>query len=255
MTNAKPSLAVHDIHKNFYGISVLRGVTFSVERGSITALVGSNGAGKSTLLNVISGLFPANSGEVFLNGERITHMPAYRRARAGLVRTFQHPRVFPSFTVKECVELAASDPQKERLFTSLLGIFKRKPKDGPIKTPRARYDFEEKFLEQSKVRASELSYGEQKLLMLSQALAADGSVLCFDELCAGLEPPLVAHVRTCFQALADQGKTIVFIEHNLELVRSLATNIIFLHQGEIFREGPTDSVLQDPEVVRLYLGQ
>jgi ABC-type branched-subunit amino acid transport system ATPase component len=258
MTNAPSSLAVKDIHKSFYGIDVLRGVSFSVKQGSITALVGSNGAGKSTLLNVISGLFPANSGEVFLHGKRITDMPAYHRVRAGLFRTFQHPRVFASFTVKECIELAATDAREERLPRSLLGVFKRRrPASAPREASGAlyKYQFQSKFLEQANARASDLSYGEQKLLMLSQVLAADGSVLCFDELCAGLEPPLVEQVRSCFQALAAEGRTIVFIEHNLALVRSLATNIIFLHQGQIFREGPADAVLQDPEVVRLYLGQ
>jgi branched-chain amino acid transport system ATP-binding protein len=257
MSSATPSLAVSDIHKSFYGIDVLHGVSFSVAPGSITALVGSNGAGKSTLLNVISGLLQANSGQVFLHGNRITDMPAYRRVRAGLARTFQHPRVFSTFTVRECIELAAADTGQERLFASLYGIFGRqKAENSSWHDQAVKHDFYSKFFQQSQdVRACDLSYGEQKLLMLCQVLAVDGSVLCFDELCAGLEPPLVEHVRACFQSLADQGKTIVFIEHNLALVRSLATNIIFLHMGQIFREGPTDVVLQDPEVVRLYLGQ
>jgi ABC-type branched-subunit amino acid transport system ATPase component len=256
MTNASPSLAVKDIHKSFHGIDVLRGVSFSVNQGSITALVGSNGAGKSTLLNVISGLFPANAGEVFLHGQRVTSLPTHLRVRAGLVRTFQHPRVFSSFSVQQSVQLAATDAREERLPNSLLKLFgRKKPADVSAQSISSKYPFQAKLLEQVNLRAADLSYGEQKLLMLSQALAVDGSVLCFDELCAGLEPPLVELVRACFQALADEGKTILFIEHNLALVRSLATNIIFLHQGQIFREGPTDEVLQDPEVVRLYLGQ
>jgi ABC-type branched-subunit amino acid transport system ATPase component len=114
---------------------------------------------------------------------------------------------------------------------------------------------EERLLPVIGMPAVQLSYGEKKLLMLSQVLAAQGSVLCLDELCAGLEPPVVDQVRTCILGLATEGKAVLFVEHNLALVRSLATRVIFLHQGRVFRDGPVDEVLTDPHVVSLYLGE
>ncbi len=245
-------LSVRNIRKSFRGIRVLEDVSFDISSGSITALVGSNGAGKSTLVNLLTGVFEPDGGEIQLGGRDIGKMPAYQRARAGLLRTFQHPRVFGSFTVAESVELARTGPEVERFSSSLLSVLKGR-RAAPDFAPH--FPVENRLVELSHMRASLLSYGEKKLLMLSQILASNGAVMCFDELCAGLEPHVVAEVRECVLALAAQGKAVIFVEHNLALVRSLATRVIFLHQGRIFRDGPVDEVLTDPEVVSLYLGE
>ena len=252
MSAGKPSLAVRDVRKSFAGMRVLNGVSFEVTSGSITALVGSNGAGKSTLLNVISGVLGADGGEIRLSGHDVSNLPTYLRARAGLLRTFQHPRAFGSFTVAQSMELASLRPAAEGFGKSVLGIARRRRASLEF---RPDYAFQSRLLPLANVRAAELSYGEKKLLMLQQVVSAGGSVLCFDELCAGLEPGLIEEVRQCLVQLAAQGKAVVFVEHNLALVRSLATRVIFLHLGCVFREGSADEVLTDPEVVRLYLGE
>lgn len=253
--NPASPLTVRDIHKSFAGIHVLNGVSFSVEPGTVTALVGSNGAGKSTLINVMAGVFPADRGEVYVNGRHVTAQAMHERVAAGFMRTFQHPRVFRSFTVARCIEFAHAATQEETLWYSLgqaLGLRAR---------TRQRPELDmaipalEPILARQDAQAGDLSYGEQKLLMLAQALATDSSVLFFDELCAGLEPAMVDEVRACIRQLAQAQRTIVFVEHNLALVKSLADRVIFLHQGEIFRDGATDDVLQDDEVIKLYLGQ
>jgi ABC-type branched-subunit amino acid transport system ATPase component len=245
-------LSVRNIRKSFRGIKVLEGVSFDVETGSITALVGSNGAGKSTLVNVLTGALQPDDGEIRLAGRLLDGMPGYRRARAGLLRTFQHPRVFGSFTVAESLQLAKTQPASERFSASLAWVLKGR-RTSPAVEPA--YPVEQHLVALASVPAAQLSYGQKKLLMLSQVLAADGSVLCFDELCAGLEPGLIEEVRQCLVALAGRGKAIIFVEHNLALVRSLASRVIFLHQGRVFRDGPADEVLTDPEVVSLYLGE
>jgi branched-chain amino acid transport system ATP-binding protein len=247
----QPLLSVRNIRKSFRGIKVLEDVSFDVDAGSITALVGSNGAGKSTLVNVITGAIQPDGGEVRLAGRDLGRLLAYQRVRAGLLRTFQHPRVFGSFSVAESVALARTPPELERFGSSLLSAMK-----GKAATPafEPRYPVEQRLAGLAGIPASLLSYGEKKLLMLSQVLALDGSVMCFDELCAGMELAVVADVRHCLLSLAERGKAIVFVEHNLALVRSLATRVIFLNQGRVFRDGPVDEVLTDPEVVRLYLG-
>ncbi len=242
-------LKIADLYKRFQGIVVLRGVSLSLRRGGITALIGSNGAGKSTLLNLVSGALEADRGAIYLNGHDVSALPGFARARLGLARTFQHPRVFASLTVLESVRFAATAPREDRLLRNLAS---------------APADAEERLHEslrlcglehKSGVPAGELSYGEQKLLMLAQVLANDAQFLCFDELCAGLEPAVVDRVKEMFRTLVALGKSILFIEHNLELVRELAEWVVFLHSGEVFRQGETNAVLEDPEVVRLYLGQ
>jgi branched-chain amino acid transport system ATP-binding protein len=252
MNSAPPILSVRHVRKSFRGIHVLQDVSFDVQAGSITALVGSNGAGKSTLVNVMSGALPADGGEVRLNGIELSKLAAHRRARAGLLRTFQHPRVFGSFSVRESIELAQSRPGDEGFLSSLASVFRSRRSGQVSDTP---HKVLEPLMSKSEAVASSLGYGEKKLLMLAQLMATTGEVLCFDELCAGLEPVVVQEVRECLQSLAAAGKAVIFVEHNLALVRSLATRVIFLHQGRVYREGDVDTVLTDPEVVALYLGE
>jgi ABC-type branched-subunit amino acid transport system ATPase component len=248
---AESILTLDALRKRFRGIEVLNGVSLSVARGHITALIGSNGAGKSTLFNLVSGLVPADAGAIRLDERDVTRLPAYRRARLGLARTFQHPRSFGTLSALESVMLAATPAQEESL---LRGLFAST--ESRMRNERALAALERCSLHaRAQVRAAQMTYGEQKLLMLAQVLALDGKLLCFDELCAGLEPALIEHVKAIFRQLVGEGKSVLFIEHNLRLVRDMADWVIFLHQGTVFREGRAAEVLEDPEVVRLYLGQ
>lgn len=247
------ALKIEGIHKRFGGVDVLVDTSFDVPKGSVTALIGSNGAGKSTLLNVISGLLRQDAGEVVLHGERISALPAYARARKGLTRTFQQVRSFKTFTVREAIGFAGTPAAEGHFGRSLLWMagLQRKRQGPPVDEILALCRLEHR----ADSICGALSYGETKLLMLAQSLACDGSVMCFDELCAGLEPALIKHVQGVLLALADKGKTVLFIEHNLQLVRDLAQHCVFLHQGQAFRHGSAPTVLEDPRVVELYLGQ
>ena len=251
-----PILQIEDLCKAFGGNKVLRGLSFALSRGSVTALIGSNGAGKSTALNILSGLIPQDSGRVLLNGQIISGAPGYRRARKGMARTFQQPRSFRSLTALEAVCLARTPAPAEGLVRNIAtsAMFWRSPHS------KAEIAYAKSYLEQTRlidrcnVIAADLTYGEQKLLMLAQALAFGGALYCFDELCAGLQPSLIEHVALTIRKLVDGGMTVLFVEHNLALVREIADHTIFLHEGRLFREGPTADVLRDPDVVRLYLG-
>lgn len=248
-----PALQVRDVHKRFGGITVLTGASLDVPRGSITALIGSNGAGKSTLLNVVSGLIKQDSGDVLLHGENISTISPYMRARKGLTRTFQHVRSFTTFTVREAIEFAAMPAAEGNFGQSILWI--AGARRNVAKVPSDEILTRCRLESRANAVCGSLSYGETKLLMLAQSLAFQGSVQCFDELCAGLEPELTVHVQNVLRELASSGTTVLFIEHNLQVVRDLSQQCIFLHEGQAFRQGPTGEVLEDPEVVRLYLGQ
>jgi ABC-type branched-subunit amino acid transport system ATPase component len=248
-------LTVANLRKRFRGIEVLNDVSLSVSSGQVTALIGSNGAGKSTLLNLLSGLIAADGGTIHLGGHDITRLAPYARARLGLGRTFQHPRSFRSLSVLESVEFAATPVADEGVLRGLGSALRKASPARAAMRERALHWLRLCALEaRADVAARELSYGEQKLLMLAQVLASGGRLMCFDELCAGLEPALIEQVKTSFRALVAEGKSVLFIEHNLQLVRDMADWVVFLHQGTIFRQGETRVVLEDPEVVRLYLG-
>jgi ABC-type branched-subunit amino acid transport system ATPase component len=250
-----PILRVEGLHKRFKGNRVLRGLTGSVDRGRATALIGSNGAGKSTFLNILSGLLKADEGRIFLNDADITGASGYMRARRGIGRTFQHPRSFRSLTVHEAVLMAHTSPGDEGIGRNLLRTFSFGFSGDAEAERRVRRCLEICRLDhRAQTPAAQLSYGEQKLLMLAQALAFDRDILCLDELCAGLEPTVVEHLRLVLVDLMRKGKTVIFVEHNLELVRELADNVIFLHEGTVYRSGDAASVLSDPDVVSLYLG-
>jgi ABC-type branched-subunit amino acid transport system ATPase component len=255
-SSAPPMLEVRGLRKRFKGNQVLRGVTGCVNRGSATALIGSNGAGKSTFLNVISGLLSSDEGTILLNGRDITRRAGFSRARAGIGRTFQHPRAFTSLTVREAVLMARTPPGDEGIGSNLaraLGVPRKPPE---LDRQRVQECLEICRLEHlSDVTADRLSYGERKLLMFAQVLAFDRDLICLDELCAGLEANVVEYLMGVFSELVRNGKTILFVEHNLELVRELADEIVFLHEGTVYRSGPAGGVLADPEVISLYLGE
>mgnify|MGYP001807508656 CR=1 FL=1 len=246
-------LHASNVEKSFRGIHVLRDIEFALPRGQITALIGSNGAGKSTLLNLISGFVPADRGTIEFNGRRIEALSSYRRARLGISRSFQHPRVFASLTVLESVQVAATPTPKEGLFRNLMRIGRDEVTSASAESQRALDVCRLSHRKDNMV--SELGYGEQKLLMLAQLLAKGGSLLCLDELCAGVGDALADEVMIVLRELQRKGITILFIEHNLELVRTIADHVVFLHQGKIMLSGTTEVVLEDPEVNRLYLGQ
>jgi ABC-type branched-subunit amino acid transport system ATPase component len=250
-----PILQVQDLYKSFQGNRVLRGLSFELHGAGATALIGSNGAGKSTFLNLLSGLLKADRGTIHLGGQDITRLSSHMRSRAGLARTFQHPRTFRSLTVLEAVLLAQTAQHEEGLGRNLLRTFSGAAPYPPAAVARARECLDQcQLMPRADVAAAELTYGERKLLMLAQVLAFGGDLLCFDEICAGLEPGLVQRIQRSVDGLGRSGKTVLFIEHNLQHVRDLADRSVFLHEGAVFREGPTAEVLSDPAVVRLYLG-
>jgi branched-chain amino acid transport system ATP-binding protein len=249
-------LQLESLCKAFGGNKVLRDLSFTLPPRSVTALIGSNGAGKSTALNILSGLMRQDSGRVILKGELISDMPSYQRSRRGIARTFQQPRSFRTLTTLEAVCLARTAADAEGLACSLATstMFWR-PSRSKEEVAHANFYLEQcRLIDRCNTITAELTYGEQKLLMLAQALAFGGDVYCFDEICAGLEPGLIEHVASTIKKLVEKEKTVLFVEHNLELVRQIADRTIFLHEGRVFSHGSTEQVLLDPAVVQLYLG-
>ena len=226
-------LMLKNISKSFGGVKAADRCTFDVNAGTITSLIGPNGAGKTTVFNIISGLTKPDSGEVKLLGKNITGMPAYKIARAGISRTFQISKVFRNLSIKDNL-LVAKKTNEEEMKKILGSVFLNKP----INTV-----------------ASELSYGQQRLLEIGRALLMPHSLLMLDEPTAGVNPKVRQELKTILKKLRKEGKTILLIEHDMEFVMGISDNVIVLNEGRVLREGKPKEIIKDKKVLEAYLGK
>jgi branched-chain amino acid transport system ATP-binding protein len=243
-----PCLEVNGLTRFFGALRALNGVTFSVERQERRAIIGPNGAGKTTLFNIITGQLAASGGRILFNGRPITGLPPHLVARRGISRSFQRTNVFPRLDVLENLRLAAAaaSPGNYDCFGSVRRMA------GSI--ARAEAVAESVGLaERVHDRASELSYGEQRQLEIGIALATQPALLLLDEPTAGMSPE-ETHRMTRLLAGLPRDVTVLIIEHDMDVVFSLADRITVLHYGEVLSEGTPDHVKADPRVYEVYLG-
>lgn len=232
-------LSVLGVSKSFRGVRALREVSFEVPEGAVVGLIGPNGAGKTTLFGVIAGGLVPDAGSVRFRGVDITRWPDRRRARAGLVRTFQLMRPFGALSVLDNVAVAAQVRHGRR---------------GPA--VRAAADIVEQVgLETYRDRqARTLPTVALKRLELARALALRPSLLLLDEVLAGLAPNERAPVLSLLRGLRADGVTLVFVEHVMAAVMSLSDHLMVLDGGRLIASGPPEQVTRDPRVVEAYLG-
>ena len=244
-----PLLEVRALTKHFYRLSALSAVSLSVAPGELLGVIGPNGSGKTTLFNCVTGVLRPSSGQVFFEGEDLTGVTADAVYRRGIARTFQLIQVFPEMTVLENL-LVATQERHGTLWGRLL-----RRDEGP-ETARARELLD--FLGIAHVKdhlASNLSYGQQKLLDLGMALMPEPRLILLDEPMAGLNPTIIKTIVEHIHALNARGYTFVVIEHNMEVVMSLCRRIVVLSQGEKIAEGPPAEIHDNPLVMDAYFGR
>lgn len=241
-------LELRDLSKTFGGLRAVRGVSLKIMPGERKAIIGPNGAGKTTLFNLISGIFPASSGQVLLFGKDVTSWPSHRRAALGMARTFQVTSLFPKLTVLDNVLLAikgrrASKFVMWRFLSSYRDVYDKA--HGLLE--RAA------FLDRKDTEVRYLSHGEQRQLEIVLGLAGDPDILLLDEPAAGLSSGESAEMAQFLQKL-DRSIALLLIEHDMDIVFDVAGDISVLHFGEILESGPAERIRSSAKVQEIYLG-
>jgi ABC-type branched-subunit amino acid transport system ATPase component len=249
----RPMLAATDIHRHFEGLHAVDGVSIDVPVGRITGLIGPNGAGKSTLLAVLAGTLPASSGAITFDGEDITNWPAYKRARRGLVRTFQLPSEFARLTVLENLLVAAPKHRGDSLVGALRGkgywIGDERRLVAEARTLLERFGMSAKESDY----AGNMSGGQKRLIEIMRALMIRPRLLLLDEPMSGVHPRIVEQIQHYLEGLRAEGLTILMVEHELHMVERLCDSVIVMAQGKVIGSGTMANLRRQREIVDAYL--
>ena len=239
-------LETQGLVKQFASVKAIDHLSIAVPRHGITSIIGPNGSGKSTLINMLSGTLPIDGGIVILQGTELRAILPHQSPSHGVTRTFQEVRLFNQMTVWDNMLVVLTE---RGVFKSLFEVNRSAHRD------RARELLESVGLwEKRREQAETLSYGQRKLLEIGRALAMNVNIYLFDEPFAGLFPAMLERVTQLLEGLKQQGKSIIFIEHNMDLIRRLSDYTFVLDSGELLAEGPVNEVLDRPEVIEAYLG-
>ena len=250
----EPMLKAERLVKRFGGIAAVDGMSLEVGRGEIVGLIGPNGAGKSTTFDLLAGAQRADSGRILLDGVAVEGLPPERRVGAGLGRTFQIPRPFPTMSVVENVMVGAQAQSGERILPNWLAPG-RVAREEAANHERAMRLVEFVGLGRlAREPARVLSGGQRKLLELARALMAEPKILLLDEPAAGVNPTLLAAIVDRILDLNRDGMTVLVIEHNMDMVARLCGRVYVMASGRLLAEGTPDAVARDRRVAEAYLG-
>jgi ABC-type branched-subunit amino acid transport system ATPase component len=253
-TTASDAILVADgVTRTFGGLTAVDVEHFEIKRGKITALIGPNGAGKTTFFNLLTGFDQPDTGTWTFNGGSLEGVPPYKVARRGMVRTFQLTKVLSRLTVIENMRLGATGQRGEKFLPSL---FRFLWKDQEETNSTRAMELLERFKLDAKKDdfAGSLSGGQRKLLEMARALMVDPELIMLDEPMAGVNPALKQSLLGHVKSLRDEGRTVLFVEHDMDMVRDISDWVVVMAQGKIVAEGPPDTVMANPAVIDAYLG-
>lgn len=252
-------LQINQLKKAFGGVQALGGVDFHIDEGTIVSVIGPNGAGKTSFFNVISGLFPADSGEIIFDGDHLTHHEPNQITRRGIARTFQNVRLFPNLTVLENVMVGQHCRTKAGMWGAILQTKRQKAEENMIEenakdvlsffgTRLTGYRFDQP--------AFVLSYANRRRLEIARAMATEPRLLLLDEPTAGMNPKETGELTEKIGLLRDErGLTVVIIEHDMKVVENVSDRVVVLDHGVKIAEGHYDEVSTNEDVIEAYLGR
>jgi neutral amino acid transport system ATP-binding protein len=248
-----PILVADNVVRRFGGLTAVDVEHVDVQRGSITALIGPNGAGKTTFFNLLTGFDQPDSGSWRFNDKSLAGVPAHRVARLGMVRTFQLTKALAKLTVMDNMRLGATGQKGENFFRALLpGIWR----DQEESITERAWDLLRRFQLDAKHEdfAGSLSGGQRKLLEMARALMVGPELVMLDEPMAGVNPALTQSLLHHVKDLRAEGMTVLFVEHDMDMVRDISDWVLVMAQGRLIAEGPPQTIMADERVIDAYLG-
>ena len=250
MTAREIIIETQNLSKHFGGLAAVDDVSIKIEAGTLHAIIGPNGAGKTTFFNLLSGNLKPTNGKVFYKGQDLTGKPIYRMIHMGIGRSFQITNIFPNLTVRENIRLA-SQAMENKNFRFLMDTAKMESVE-----ERTTIVVEKVGLtNQSLLPARMLSHGDQRKLELGMILAPDPELLLLDEPTAGMATDQVPELITLIQEVQQSGlKTVILVEHNMNVVMKVSDRITVMHQGKVLAEGTPGEISTNHEVQTAYLG-
>jgi branched-chain amino acid transport system ATP-binding protein len=250
----EPILVVHEVVRRFGGLVAVAVEDLRIDRHRITALIGPNGAGKTTLFNVLTGFDRADEGSWRFEGVEVAGWPAYRIARAGMVRTFQLTKALAGMSVLDNMLLGAPRQEGERIVRAPLRFLWRTQEHAVRDRALALL---ERFglIDKRDDLAATLSGGQRKLLEMARALMAEPQLVMLDEPMAGVNPALVQSLLDHIRGLRDEGRTVMFVEHDMDVVMSISDRVVCMAEGRVIADGTSAEVVANQAVIDAYLGQ
>ena len=247
-----PILITDDITKRFGGLVAVNVDHLEVQRGAITALIGPNGAGKTTFFNLLTAFDKANTGRVLLDGRDISDVPSYKLAKQGMVRTFQLTKALSRMTVIDNMKLGATGQIGEGFWKALLPIWGGQEAEIEQRADELLDRFNLTHMRDE--FAGTMSGGQRKLVEMARALMTEPQLVMLDEPMAGVNPALTQSLLGHVKGLRAEGRTVIFVEHDMDVVRDISDWVVVMAEGQIIAEGTPDDIGANQEVIDAYLG-
>ncbi len=248
-----PMLVIDHVKKSFGGLTAVDVEHLEIPKNAITALIGPNGAGKTTLFNLLTGFDTPDTGTWSFEGTSLSGVPSFKVAKMGQVRTFQLTKALSLLTVLDNMKLGAKDQAGEGIFKSLFPRFWRK-QDAEIEVKAMELLKRFKLDTKKEDFAASLSGGQRKLLEMARALMTDPVLVMLDEPMAGVNPALTQSLLEHVLNLKKDGMTVLFVEHDMHMVRHIADWVVVMAEGKVVAEGPPETVMKEQAVIDAYLG-
>ncbi|MFO8074695.1 MAG: ABC transporter ATP-binding protein [Actinomycetota bacterium] len=249
-----PILVAAEVTKTFGGLRAVDVDALEVQRGAITGLIGPNGAGKTTFFNVLTGFDRPDTGRWTFDGKPMSGVPAHRVARSGMVRTFQLTKALARMTVLDNMKLAAVGQRGERFVPALVPPLWKTQEAGIEARAEGLLEYFN-MLHMRDEFAATLSGGQRKLLEMARALMVEPSMVMLDEPMAGVNPALTQSLLGHVTGLRDEGTTVLFVEHDMDVVMGISDWVVCMAQGQVIAEGTPEAIARNPEVIDAYLGR